>query len=350
MSEWNFDKKHLKFAIEKGKLLLTKKDISNYRIKGINSEISMFNKWLNDDYSFLISTSNNEYDLSDLKREIMHEVKLCGGFFGRGYISLITKLVESDLFNISITDNKLLSTDEQVDITMKTYNSYSPKFSGVAEKILLPNNSHIQVVNDIKSYSFGSTHILNEGFVVLNPNEGNGILNYHVQESIEELVPFGYSLDYNSLGPILFELLFHDKLYEENNIKYSSDYYSMIKKIREQLIDILPILKLFITTRSSNRDEINDDLFGDLCYKYFGTDNLEIVYNQVHNVTSNVDISYILSFLKAIDLREKIVSNGIDAVDLLSKFKDDFIYTPTVINSKFDIYNRYMDEINNKCK
>ena len=346
--EWNFDKKHLEFAVEKGKLLLTKKDISTYRIKGINEEISVFDRWLNDNYNLPILSVNNKNKIDDLKEQIMHDVKLCGGFFGKGYISLITKLVESDLFNIPVCNSQLLSTDEMVNYTMNTYNNYSPKLMESAKKIL--SNNHIQVVNNSKSYSYSSTNILNEGFVVLNPNEGNGILNYHVQDAIEDLVPIEYSLDYNCLGPLLFNLLFHDKLYEDNNIKYSSDYYLMIKKIREQLIEIIPVLKMFISTRSSKKDEINDELFGDLCYKYFGSDNLEIVYNQVHNVICRCDIKFILSFLKAVDLREKIVSNNIDVFDCLSRFRDDFIYTSTVINSKFDIYNRYMEEINNRCK
>jgi len=359
MNKWSFDEKHLRNAIKKGQLLLTKKNISDSDKDKIRDEISVFERWLNGNFDYpysgsvrRVNNSDEKYSFDELKKLIMHEVKICGSCFGNGYINLISRIVENDLFNINRCDNQNISIDEQANVTLKTYETYSPHFYEPAREIILADNSHIQEIDDTNflSYSYGSKKILKEPFIVLNPQEGNGILNYYVQEGIEDLIPLGYSLDYYDLGPILFELLFHDKLYEEKGIKYSTDYYELISKFRNQLIDVLPILKLYQATRSSNDDEINDELFEELCYKYFGSGNLEVVCNEIYNVIKKSDIMFILSVLHAIDLREKVVSKNIDCMHALTGLNDDFLYTSVAIDNKYNTCSRYMEEINNRCK
>ena len=360
MNKWSFDEKHLKAAIKKGQLLLTKRTISDSTKDRIKEEISVFERWLNGDYSYpysdsvrSVNNSDEKYSFDELKKLIMHEVKICGSCFGNGYISLIEKINDNDLFAIPKCKEEIISLDEQADVTMKTYEKYSPVcLYDAAKTIILPEKPHIHVLDndDILSYSYGSNHILNEGFVVLNPNEGNGILNYYVQEGIETLIPFGYSLEYIDLGPTLFQLLFHDKLFEEKGIKYSTDYYELISKFRENLVDIMPVLKMYQATRSSKEFEITDEMFIELCNMYFETDNLEQVYSIVHKKLNDYSIDLILSVLYAMDLREKILNEDIDALHALDFINPDYLYTKKSIDYKYSVYEKYMDTVKNRCK
>ena len=361
MNKWSFDERHLQKAIKKGKLLLTKSSISESAKNEIKEEISVFERWLSGNFSYPFQNSgegkitkvNNKLGFNELKKEIIKKAKICGSSFGNGYISLIEKINDNDLFNIPKCSDEIISIDDQADITLKTYESSSPTcLHDFARKIVLSDKPHIQSLeNDgILSYSYGSSRILNEGFVVLNPNEGNGILNYYVQECIETLAPFGYSLDYIELGPLLFQLLFHDKLYEEKGIKYSTDYYEVINAFKEKLNDILPVLKLYQATRSSMDNEIDDDLFIELCNMYFGTGNIEQVYNIICNILKDGSIDFILSMLYAIDVREKIINGKCDALHALDYINTDYLYTKKAVDYKYSICDKYMDCVKSRCK
>lgn len=357
MNIWSFDDKHLRDAIKKGNVLLKKDKISEARKDIISYEISIFNNWLNGNFDYVCRFDDKKSSYStgddiDYKKMIMHDAKVCGSSFGNGYISLISKLVDNGVFLIPKCHDEHIDLDEQVDILMKTYESSSPFFYESAKKIILPGNKHIQLINDdnILSYSFSSTEILDESFIISNPNEGNGILSYYVQEGIENLLPLGYSFDYIELGPILFQILFHDKLYEEKGIKYSTDYYELIDGFNKKIIDVLPILKLYQVTRSSKEDEITDEMFSDLCYRYFGTDNLKFVYNMIHKIVESNDIEFIFSVIYALDTRDKIINNKSDAHDVLSYLNDDYLYTTKSIDYKYTVYQKYMNEVNNRCK
>ena len=361
MNKWSFDEKHLQNAIKKGKLLLTKGSISDSNKNMIKDEISVFERWLRGDYSYpyqgngdsKCTKTTDSLNFNELKKSIMQKVKICGSSFGNGYISLIERINNSDLFNIPKSRDEIISVDECADVTMKTYESYSKTcLYEAAKKIVFPEKPHIHLLDndDILSYSYGSNHILNEGFIVLNPNEGNGTLNYYVQEGIETLVPFGYSLDYIELGPLLFRLLFHDKLFEEKGIKYSTDYYKLISELREKLKDIIPILKLYQATRTSTEKEIDDDLFIELCNMYFGTDNIEMVYSNVCNILKSGSVDFILSMLYAMDVREKVISRDIDALHALDFINPDYLYTKMAIDNKYSVYEKYMDSVKNRCK
>ena len=359
MNMWCFDKKHLESSIKKGNLLLNKKSISGSSKAKILDEISVFERWLNDDFTYpnkyvLINRDSNiKKDFSELKRLIMQDVKICGSSFGNGYISLISRINDNDLFNVQKYFSDSISIDEQADVTLKTYEKYSSKYLlDRARDTILSNKSHIQLINDKKflSYSYASNKILDENFIVLNPCEGNGILSYYVQEGIEDLIPMGYSFNHLELGPILMELLVHDRLFEEKNIKYSTDYYDLISRLREYLFDILPVLKLFQVIRTLKENEITDEMFIELCNMYFGTDNVIQVYSIVHRLLDDNVIEFIFSTLYAIDARKRVIENGVDVVDALNSTNDDYLYTKDAINYKYLVYQRYMDEIRSRCK
>ena len=203
MNKWSFDEKHLQKAIKRGNLLLTKSSISDSTKNMIKDEISVFERWLRGNYSYPFQSNGDSkstkttdsLNFSDLKKSIMQKAKICGSSFGNGYISLIEKINNSDLFNIPKCSDEFISADECADVTMKTYESHSKTcLYEAAKDIVLAEKPHIHLLDNdnILSYSYASNHVLNEGFIVLNPNEGNGILNYYVQEGIESLIPFGY--------------------------------------------------------------------------------------------------------------------------------------------------------------
>lgn len=352
MSKWSLNENYLRKAIKKGNLRLAKGSISDFERKGISSEIAVFERWLSGDYDFYyteesLKKKKREYSFYELKEKIIQDSLNFRKCFWKKQADLITKIDDEDLFKIDKRPDELIGIDEQANITMKTYESYSSKFFlPMAQDIILGKTPHIQKIDDdnFMSYAFGSTHLLWESFVFLNPSDGNGILSSLVQDGIESVYPFDYSMDYIELGIVLFQILFHDKLFEENGIKYTTDYYDLMSKFRDKLHNISVVLNFSKDVKSfvDAKMDITEDIFCELCMKYFGTKDLSYVYKFIHDIFYFDDIGFIFSVLRAIEARRRIVDDKIDAYDALRWANS--------VDAKYPVYQKYMEDINNRRK
>ena len=62
------------------------------------------------------------------------------------------------------------------------------------------------------------------------------------------------------------------------------------------------------------------------------------------------DINYLLSYLKAIELRETTIEEKVDCTDTLTSYLNSKVLKFTPTDDKFNIYRRYISEMKKKTK
>ena len=62
------------------------------------------------------------------------------------------------------------------------------------------------------------------------------------------------------------------------------------------------------------------------------------------------DMNYLLSYLKAIELREKTLEEKVDCSDTLTNYLNSKVLKFTPADDKFNIYRRYISEMKSKTK
>ena len=353
MNKWSFNKKYLESIINKcNSMLLKKKSIHS----DIERDISFFERWLIDDYSYPINDNNTSLDVDTsfpkLKEQLINSSKLIRKYLGYGFIKVLMQLHEKNIFdfNNSFSDSNF-DLDFVSGMVLSTYEKSMPSHLPYAENIILAKKPHIHLMDkDILSYSYYSK-TLDEAFILLNKNDVNGSVASLTQDAIESACPLGYTFDYIDLGSTLLRLLYHDNLYDKDNAKYTDDFRILIDDLKSKLDLIYPFLK-FSNIISSKNYDVSDDEFLDYCSEYLGVGKDGLLgYCKKMNIS---DLFYYVDFLidtlLAIEIRQNHNSNGVDCFRLLTSCcLDYYCENDKSINNKILIYKKYMEDINNRC-
>ena len=364
-NKWKFDKKILEEGIEKGHKALSDENLSLTDSMGIEQDLEFFYNMLSGNlsnqtlnlhyYEDIDLEDNDEISFEEIKEEVLNRCHNYYFIIGTRAINLIIKLCEEGVFYIpSELPLDILSMDEQVEYTIKNYEQHAKDFLVKAKELILPKRPQfIQTTKkkDITSYVHYSS-ILEEPFIVVNPNERTSILNHELEHAIE----LSKKLDnvnnniYCEVGSIYFEMLFCDLLYEQTNKKYSSDFQERVYETSTTLLRLYPIFK-FLKEINKRKYIVSDDTFKRLCEEYLDIDNLEDLAEFFETSFSpdyvNEQIRYVFSHLKAIELREQTIRTKRSSQDLLiESFKRPLTYSN--YNEKVKVYQRYLSEIESK--
>jgi len=351
---YNFDMNYMNNVIKKGNKLLLNKNLSKMNKELIIDDINMFKRFINNNYEIIGGNSiyTKKDSFSKLRVDFLKEAKEHYEFLGESLIDYIIKIYKSNMFNYEQNNiEQIVPFEKQVELTLKNYKIVSPKLYEYAKKFIIDKSvSQIQVVNDINVSSFCHySDIVKLPFVIINPNELSNIFNHEVQHALEDMLRLKVPNVYAELGSITLELLFNDRLYEEQNYLFESDYGDRLEDISFLLIQLCDYLQLLKRLKKYNFN-LNNMEFKKLCSYYIGADE-DKIYDYLTDVLNDCFydsyMCYVLSFFKAIEIRK--MHKNHDVLDLLKMY-----YTK---NFKFEIpkdgykiYEKYVDEMKQKTK
>ena len=350
MKKWEFGKKYLESAINRCKV--SKKASSGI----ILEDIAFFQRCLNEDFSYqrpkTDDDSNKNYSFEEIKEQLLDYSLRIRRYLGSGFIDVLMKLHDNNVFNISCSSDKvLLDIDEREEAVLSTYERFMPEYYSSAERIILPKQSHIQLF-DGKSISYPYyAKSLDEAYILLNKNDGVGELSFCVQDALELIFCLGYTFDFIDLGPNLVRLLFHDHLYDDKGIKYTEDYKEHIDNINKYLKELYPFL-MFSRALASKKYNVSDSEFLNYCIEYLNVDkdHLEEYFkkNNISDLFYKVD--YLIEALLAIEIRQKHMDDNRNFFGLnRSSFGDHSCDNNIAVNNKMLTYQKYVEDINNRC-
>lgn len=365
MTKWRFDRKLLKDSLQQCQRKLQDKTIPLIYKFEIEEDETFFSNMLNGNYSNEkddcyyyegieddLSEYEEKYSFEEIKERILIKCMDYINQLGNEIIDLMIELYEDDIFYIPAEDEEyFLSMDEQEEYTIKNYESHSKKLLIPAKKIL-DGKKLIQASTKDKITSYTQfPYSIDLPFIIVNPNERNSILNHELEHASEFMLNIGrdkngYLLE---LGSIYFEMLFCDLLYKETNKKYSSDYKKRVTESYTYIYDLYPIF-VFIKELQKRKFKVRDEEFQKLCNDILEVtpDNLEDFLNIGLEEEFEPKLRYLLSHLKAIELREKTNKND-DSLDiLLEEFMKPLTHEEKKVKEKKKIYKRYLNEI--ECK
>ena len=126
-------------------------------------------------YPYIISKNKKE------KIDFIEKLKIFYDYLGYRFIEVLIKIHDDNIFNINYDkNNEILSMHELSNLVLLNYKKYMPLVP--VETFIYDKNTHIHEVDDknLLSYTYYSS-ILNDNFIVINPQDGNGILNAQIQ-------------------------------------------------------------------------------------------------------------------------------------------------------------------------
>lgn len=356
MNNWNFDIDYLNQVVKKGNELLKDEKLSHKKRKIIDKDIQVFKQFIKGDFS-LPDEEVPHYDglsYTKLKNLFLKDAKEHYEFLGKHLIDYIIKVYYEHIFKIENTYyERPLPFDKQVYLTLKNYNTVSSKLYEYAKKIVFNNSfSQIQLVDDSDYSSFCHySEIVKNPFIIVDSEENNNIFNHELQHAIEDVLDLKIPTVYLELGSIELELLFNDTLFKEKNYLCSDDYGDRM----EETDNILEELHLYLTLlkRLAKYDfKINNDGFIKVCSKsmrIYEEQVNEWLYDTLTNCNYDLYICYLMSYLKAIEIRENQYKYQGDVLHLLNQY-----YKPKPVlqipEDGIEIYKRYVKEMNEKTK
>lgn len=315
MDNWCFNKKFIKNTIDKGMTLLKNPIIPLSKRRSVNNEIYIFNEFLNDNFDKIQASSSIHVfkTIEQLKRDTLKIMEKQYNILGRELIILLIRLNETfefSAYNV-LPSGPNLTIEEQSEETLEMYKCYSETFYSKAKKIILNPTPQIHVNYDLDSTSWGFySQILDMPLLVIDPSESSSVLTRELQKGLEQSIRFRPHQLSKELGSIYFEMLFNDHMFLKYKI-FSKEYYDRLYEFKLQLQQISPYLELvllFSNYKFKMETEWFLECFNDtIPAKY--TDTIKYINDEIISNKMQRHIKYCVSFLKAIELREKTHQN-----------------------------------------
>ena len=365
MTKYNFDRKTLQYSLEQCKKKLKSRSLPLVEKFAYEEDETFFSNMLSGNYSNITDEfyyyegieddiEDNEYSFEELKEILIGKSIELSKILGDNIIDLIIQLQEEEVFYIpSETEEKTLTMDEQVEYTIKNYEQNSKKLLIPARR-LLQEKKLIQATtkDEISSYT-QFPYSVDLPFIIVNPNERTCILNHELEHALEYILNIDREKKglYLELGSIYFEMLFCDQLHKLSEDKYSSDYQKRVYETYLYILQFYPLFK-FIKELKSRNFQISDKIFKQLCKNVLGVEENELedyviyIFEDDNIITQ---LCYLLSHLKAIELREQNGRKKQDSLDIILPE----IIKPVSADQKSNkekilTYRRYLSEIERK--
>lgn len=356
MDNWHFDEKFIKNTIDKGKTVLKNPITPLKKRRTINNEIYIFNEFLNGNFDKL-ETRETDFtfnSVEQLKRVILKNMEKQYKTLGREMIILLLTLnedLEFSKYNV-LQSGPDLTIEEQVEETLEMYQHYSEKFYNNAKRIILNRTPQIHVNYDLDFNSWGFySSILKMPLLVIDPSESSSILTRELQKMIECSMRVNRHGLSKQLGSIYFEMLFNDQIFWKYGF-FSNDYYDKLYEFKLSLQQICPYLELvllFSNNKFKMETELFLEFFSDLMPAKY-TDTIKHINNEIISSKMEDRIMYCVSFLKAIEFRQKTQQNkenGIEEfINCLSMKKERY----SVPESGIALCESFSEEVYQKSK
>lgn len=356
-NKWNLSKEYLTHCINKGIILLDNRYLSKENQEEIKEDISNFKRFLSGNYEDYLTPIQHYNSTEQIKKSILNKMKKHYYLFGEYLINWIINLNKANIFDVPYScDQTEFSIDTQIEFTLKNYEKHSKYFLKYAKKILTASPGHtIQLIKDLETTSYcyyPNKLITTEPIIFIDPTECFWTLNHEIQHGIEYILNINPYDIYQELGPILFELLYTDLIYKEEGFIYGGDYQDRLDDIKYKLDSIyqyFTMIKIFAKTNFEVPTEKFKDFFLDQIE--ITNDSLtDFLHEQILGNGIDLDIRYVFSFLKAIELKNQIKKQDIDIAYVLEPYirHNSFNFIPPKFG--FQIYEEYTKEMHQKTR
>lgn len=355
-TNWTIDQKFIEEVIKRGYTLLEDGRLTKARRKSIKTDIDTFIRFQNGDFenkSGIIPRPPR--NIEKLKNYILKRMKTQYDELGEELILWTMDLYFEKIFEISGRCIKTkLSIDEQKDLTLENYDQNSKLHSKTARPILSDDIIR-QVQNvpylDSSSYCYYD-EITTLPFIIVDSTQEPWILNHETEHAVEELKKLQGTKYYSELGPIVFELLFNDILYKNQGFLNKGDYSDRILDTEETLAKLVRYFDVMLTFKQHNFQVPTDVFlqeFADVCDLDTEEGLKDFLREEIAPADIVDEMTYMYSYLKAIELREKHKPSEDIAYAVTPLVKSKKLHFAPTENA-FEIYRNFTTEMQEKTR
>ena len=353
LPQWSFDNKHFEDVIVKCRQMLESGKLSGDDLELIKGDILVLESFIDGKYEVDVSTEKQTENIEDLKNSILKGMSRHYKMLGESFIKWIMNLEEVGVFDDYelISRNTELSLDELVELTLKNYEKNSIGLLLPAKKILLDDSiRQIQLTSDKScEYYIDATKT---PYVVYNYMDPPCLFNHEIEHAVESLKSRTINEYFSELGAIYYELLFNDEMYNVKGELKKGDFDFRIEQSSDSLYCLYYYFKLMLLFAKKNFDVSTEEFSATILKLGISSEGEleEYLREDISNGVILNDMMYLFSFLKAIELREKIITSRSKQDETISLYMGRSIFQFDIPQDGINIYRRYVEETNQKVK
>lgn len=348
--EWSFDEEYLKDNINHDMLLATSKSLPEEQRNQLLERVYL--------YRVLLSIAQGQYENNLVPAfipfNILKDKELILEKMQKDYATLDRRLIEFVLELDSLTtlvsfNNKTYehyeAIEEIVERCLSLYNMYSMKFFKSAKEILNHPTSLVHVSKTTGCHSQCSLdEISNLPFIfVENTLHQPDNFVHELQHAIQFKEGYSTHSFYGELGPVVMETLYIDRMCEEQKDEAQLLYLERILEAQKLLHELACYFKAMLEFEKI--PSVTKAKFLDVLNKY------DLINMDLFGLDVRENCCYLLSFLNAIDIREKIYNNKKSGMkELMRKISSKKCYLNTNAQKVLRIYENYLNDICKKQK
>lgn len=356
INKYQLNENYIKKSIRKGISLLKDTNIKASQKNGIMQDICFLKQLINNNTNNQIKDEKSKYSLDKLKHITLAKMKKQLEVLSPNLIDWLIFLSQEKIFDKQyFYDKTELSIEKQEELTIKNYEQNSKILLKYAKEIFSPiPTRQIQLCyDDFDCASYCYYSIINElPFIIVNPLDAPYILNHEIQHGIESLLKLNTHDIYSELGPIFYEILFTNVLYSSQGFIMHGDFHERIEDACFQLESITEYLKILKKIYSCNFTLTTAE------FKEIVIQTLEIpqkllyqyLIDEVINDGFDNTITYLLSYLKAIELYNDSKKHKSDSFEVLKPYLSTNQFTFNIPKNASQLYTSYIDEMKQKVK
>ncbi len=355
MNNWHINRDYLRKSITEGHKILINPNTSETLKREVKYDIKVYRNFLAKNFEMFVDYEDKDCVFDEkVKNKVLNIMHRHYNKFKHLFDYLIT-LYNSNIFNEFKGMNQTHIDLEFVkELTLENYKEHSVYLYKYAKKLLqLNSNLYVEKVEDdrITSYVHYSS-IDNAKMIIINPYDLCNNFNHELEHVIEKEIGYNDNNLYYELGPILFEQLFLDKVYDIFGYLNSGDILDRLIDIDWKLETIINYFKMLKELAMSNF-EISYDKFIILIRKYMELYDdksiLEFIFEEIINLGIEDDLAYVFAYLKGIVLRKEIRINKDDAYKLLKPYLTTQKYDFSD-NKDFKLYDDYLNSMQKRIR
>lgn len=355
-SKWQFDEQFLIKTVKDAKRLL-KTDLKEQDRIAIEETMEHFLNYLNVKTEPEIRTLKNVNNLTMTKNKFMREAINNYNILGQDMIDIIIYLANNiSCFSLNHPHKYKkyrtnMSPEEIVDKTLELYGIYFEKFYGTAKSII---EYPLNLINFTKSGYLDSQCFESDMFKlpfinIKNYNSNPELFAHELQHGIEYMDNYKTELYNKEIGPILMETLFIDTLVKNKERNAATLYYNRIYEIESIFTELLSYYSCVKEFRKYNFEVSNSKFINTLYYHNLIYAKNNIILNNL-DIDIEDDLKYLLSFFKALEIRNKVYQDKKYAFILLKKYLNYKNHTYYCEKQMLNDYEEYHEEVISKVK
>jgi len=355
MKKWQFDKQFLERNINEGIILLNDNELDKLERIIIKNDLKTLKQYLTGDFESYNTSIKNFKSLEKLKKYVLIKAQNIYITLGKELIDWIIDLNnENPFYDIQDTKKTKISISKQVELTLKNYENNSKYLLNYAKQILSSQpTSQIQIIKDLEVGSYCHySDIAKIPLILIDTTESPNTLNHETQHAIEYFLPYKTHEFFNELGAIYFELLFLDLLFNEQGFLYNGDYGERLQEVSYEintLAEYFELIKIF----AKYNFNIETKHFINLFEKYMFVEENKLIgflNEEIASESIEYNILYLLSSLKAIELRNKNSILKTDSINILKPHIKYPKFNFNIPDNYLKIYELYIEEMKQKTK